>query len=127
MFIAPLRVTYILNHLKRILTEPLLLLLFFLVIVKTSWDVHAALIIVLSQSGTTAASIAKYRPIAPVLAVTASPQVARQCQVLRGIYPLVTETMEGTDNIIHKAMLWGVRHGMAQPGDAVSFQTSHFS
>ena len=40
--------------------------------VKTSWDVHAALIIVLSQTGNTALKIAKYRPIAPVLAVTSS-------------------------------------------------------
>ncbi|KAJ3122604.1 hypothetical protein HK098_002740 [Nowakowskiella sp. JEL0407] len=87
--------------------------------VKTSWDVHAAMIIVLTQSGNTARNIAKYRPIAPVLAVTASPQVARQCQVLRGIYPLLVDKMTGTDNLIHKAMLMGVKLGMAQRGDHV--------
>lgn len=76
--------------------------------VKTSWDVHATLIIVLTETGNTAQSIAKYRPIAPVLAVTANPQVARQCQVLRGIYPFVVDQMSGTNNIIHKAMLWGM-------------------
>jgi pyruvate kinase len=43
--------------------------------VKTSWDVHAALIIVLSQTGNTARHIAKYRPIAPVLAITNNQQV----------------------------------------------------
>ncbi|KAJ3311555.1 hypothetical protein HDV04_003933 [Boothiomyces sp. JEL0838] len=83
------------------------------------WDVHAALIVVLTQSGATAINISKYRPIAPVLAVTASHQVARQCQILRGIYPLVVESMSGTENIIHRAMLWGVKMGMAQKGDAV--------
>ncbi|KAJ3066713.1 hypothetical protein HK102_007580, partial [Quaeritorhiza haematococci] len=87
--------------------------------VKTSWDVHAALIIVLTQTGNTARSIAKYRPIAPVLAVTSSEQVARQCQVLRGIYPLIVDKMAGTENVIHKAMLWGVKMGMAQRGDPV--------
>jgi pyruvate kinase len=87
--------------------------------VKTSWDVHATLIIVLTETGNTALSIAKYRPIAPVLAVTSNPQVARQCQVLRGIYPLVVPDMHGTDNIITRAMLWGVKHGMASRGDAV--------
>ncbi|KAJ3323209.1 hypothetical protein HDU76_013699 [Blyttiomyces sp. JEL0837] len=76
--------------------------------VKTSWDVHATLIIVLTQKGNTAMAIAKYRPIAPVLAVTECEQVARQCQVLRGIYPFVVPSMEGTENIIQKAMLWGV-------------------
>ncbi|TPX63563.1 pyruvate kinase [Spizellomyces sp. 'palustris'] len=87
--------------------------------VKTSWDVHAALIIVLTQTGNTAIAIAKYRPIAPVLAVTSSPQAARQCQILRGIYPMLVENMEGTENIIHRAMLWGVKMGMAQRGDPV--------
>lgn len=88
-------------------------------IVKTSWDVHAALIVVLTQSGTTATNISKYRPIAPVLAVTSSEQAARQVQVLRGIYPLVVDSMSGTENIIHCAMLWGVKMGMAQSGDNV--------
>ncbi|KAJ3013048.1 hypothetical protein HKX48_005939 [Thoreauomyces humboldtii] len=87
--------------------------------VKTSWDVYAALIIVLSQSGNTAIAISKYRPIAPVLAVTASPQAARQCQVLRGIYPLLVDSMEGSEDIIHRAMLLGVKMGMAQAGDPV--------
>jgi pyruvate kinase len=76
---------------------------------------------VLTQSGTTASAISKYRPIAPVLAVTCSEQVARQCQVLRGIYPMVIPQMSGTDNIITRAMLWGVKMGMAQKGDPVSF------
>ncbi|KAI9094440.1 pyruvate kinase [Phlyctochytrium arcticum] len=87
--------------------------------VKTSWDVHAALIIVLTQTGNTATAISKYRPIAPVLAVTSSPQAARQCQVLRGIYPMLVDNMEGTDNILHRAMLWGVKMGMAQRNDPV--------
>jgi pyruvate kinase len=87
--------------------------------VKTSWDVHAALIIVLTHSGKTAVNICKYRPIAPVLAVTSCATTARQCQVLRGIYPLLVDSMEGTENIIHRAMLWGVKMGMAQKDDNV--------
>ncbi|KAI8903142.1 pyruvate kinase [Gorgonomyces haynaldii] len=87
--------------------------------VKTSWDVHAALIIVLTETGNTALNVCKYRPIAPVLGVTSSPQTAKQMQVLRGIYPLLVDSMEGTENIIHRAMLWGVKMGMAQKGDPV--------
>lgn len=90
-----------------------------LILVKTSWDVHAALIIVITQSGKTAINISKYRPIAPVLAVTSSPTAARQMQILRGIYPLLVDSMEGTENIIYRAMLWGVKMGMAQKDDNV--------
>jgi pyruvate kinase len=77
------------------------------------------LIIVLTETGQTAMKISKYRPIAPVLAVTCSAQAARQCQVLRGIYPLLVDSMNGTDNLIHRAMLWGVKMGMAQRGDSI--------
>jgi pyruvate kinase len=70
--------------------------------VKTSWDVHATLIIVLTQSGNSALAISKYRPIAPVLAVTSDEMVARQCQIMRGIYPLVVDEMANSSNIIHK-------------------------
>lgn len=80
---------------------------------------HAALIIVLTETGKTAGMVCKYRPIAPVLAVTASSTTANQMQVLRGIYPLLVDSMEGTENIIHRAMLWGVKMGMAVRDDAV--------
>lgn len=40
-------------------------------------------------------------------------------QVLRGVYPFVVDNMAGTSNVIHKAMLWGVKMGMATKGDSV--------
>jgi pyruvate kinase len=87
--------------------------------VKTSWDVHATLIIALTDSGNSARMLAKYRPIAPVLAVTACCQTARQVQLSRGVYPHLTDTMHGTDNVIFKAMLMGVTMGFAEPNDRV--------
>ena len=81
--------------------------------VKTSWDVHATMIVVLTERGSSARSIAKYRPIAPVLAVTASAQTARQVSISRGVYAWLTETMHGTDTVIHKAMLHAVKMNYA--------------
>lgn len=46
--------------------------------VETAIDIRASLIIALTDSGYTAKCIAKYRPQARVLAVTARPAVARQ-------------------------------------------------
>jgi pyruvate kinase len=63
--------------------------------------------------------MAKYRPIAPVLAVTSCKQAARQLQVCRGIYPIISTSMKGTDNLIHNAMLTGVQKGMAIKNDRV--------
>ena len=77
------------------------------------------MIIVLTESGQTATFMSKYRPIAPVLGVTANPQAARQMLVHRGIFPMLIESMQGTDNILHQAMLCGVQKGMAIKGDPV--------
>jgi pyruvate kinase len=83
------------------------------------------MIIVLTESGKTAEYMSKYRPIAPVLGVTANPQVARQMLVHRGIFPMLVETMEGTDNILHQAMLCGVQKGMAVKGDPIVVTSGH--
>ena len=83
------------------------------------------MIIVLTESGQTARSMSKYRPIAPVLAVTASAQAARQLLICRGIFPLLVDTMEGTENILHQAMLVGVQRGMAIKGDPVVVTSGH--
>lgn len=95
------------------------------VAVKTSWDVHAALMICLTETGQTARMISKYRPIAPVLAITAFPQTARQVQVLRGVYPYLADTMEGTEMNIHRAMLFAVKMGWALKGDPVVVTSGH--
>ena len=87
--------------------------------VKTAWDIQAPLIIALTETGSTALAMNKYRPIPPVFGVTADPQVARQMQVLRGIYPLLVPTMQGTELVVRKAMDYAVFSKMAIKGDLV--------
>ena len=48
--------------------------------VKTARDVGAKLLVVLTESGNSARLVAKYRPSIPVLVLTHSSEVARQCQ-----------------------------------------------
>lgn len=57
--------------------------------VKTAWDVQAACIVALTETGAMGRALAKYRPIPPVIAIASNPQVARQLQISRGIHPLV--------------------------------------
>lgn len=57
--------------------------------VKTAWDVQAACIVALTETGAMGRALAKYRPIPPVIAIASDPQVARQLQISRGIHPLV--------------------------------------
>lgn len=48
--------------------------------VKSARDVGAKLIVVLTETGNSARLVSKYRPNVPVLVLTHSSEVARQCQ-----------------------------------------------
>ncbi|KAJ3074972.1 hypothetical protein HDU98_009642 [Podochytrium sp. JEL0797] len=87
--------------------------------VKTSNNLEAAMIVVLTESGTSAQTVCKYRPICPILAITTDPQVARQCQILRGVYPKAVASMANTEQVIAEAVAHGIANGMCKKGDAI--------
>merc|ERR1712232_763482 len=58
--------------------------------VKATIDSGCNLIVALTETGHTAKAIAKYRPRAPVLAVSASETTVRQLQLVRGVVPFPT-------------------------------------
>ena len=73
--------------------------------VKTAYDVDAKLIIVLTESGTSARMIAKYHPAMPILVLTPYPEVARQCQgYIRNCRSTVVGSMIGTEQVLCSAL-----------------------
>ncbi|EQC31720.1 pyruvate kinase [Saprolegnia diclina VS20] len=88
--------------------------------VKTAIDMGAKMIVVLTETGTTARLIAKYRPACPILVLTALGETARQCEgFLKGSYCRVMGSMIGTDSILYRATDLGKQFGWIQKGDAV--------
>merc|ERR1712060_108964 len=87
--------------------------------VKATIDATCPLIVVLTETGHTARVIAKYRPRAPVLAITASDTTARQLQCVRGVVPMLTASFVGTDSVIAKALAHAKGEGMVKSGDCV--------
>jgi pyruvate kinase len=88
--------------------------------VKTAIDVDAKGIIVVSESGTTAAQVAKFRPGRPILVLTASPRVARQVSgVLRGVSAALLPSMASMDAAISDAIDSMRKEGKAKAGDAI--------
>uniref|UniRef100_A0AAQ5WZX7 Pyruvate kinase n=3 Tax=Amphiprion TaxID=80969 RepID=A0AAQ5WZX7_AMPOC len=57
--------------------------------VETSFKCCASAIIVLTKSGRSAHMLSRYRPRAPIIAVTRCGQTARQAHLYRGIYPVL--------------------------------------
>mmetsp|Transcript_62251 Transcript_62251/g.173933 ORF Transcript_62251/g.173933 Transcript_62251/m.173933 type:complete len:153 (+) Transcript_62251:2-460(+) len=86
--------------------------------VKATIDMGAALIVALTESGHTARVIAKYRPKATILAITASDTTVRQLQSVRGVVPMLTASFVGTDSVIAKALARAKADGMAKSGDS---------
>merc|ERR1719414_2868443 len=77
------------------------------------------LIVALTETGSTAVAIAKYRPKAPILAITASETAVRQLLVSRGVVPMLTQSFVGTDSVIAKALAKAKEDGLVVAGDCV--------
>jgi len=87
--------------------------------VKATVDSNCPLIIALTETGSTARMIAKYRPKATILAISASETTVRQLLCVRGVVPMLTASFVGTDSVIKKALDKAKSDGMVKSGDHV--------
>ena len=88
--------------------------------VKTAWDLKAGIIVVVTRTGNTARLVAKYRPSVPIIVLTPSEAVARQCQgYLKNCYSRVTPLSAGLDNVVASAVTASALRGWCKPGGAV--------
>jgi len=87
--------------------------------VKATVDADAPLILALTETGSTARLIAKYRPKAVILAITASETTARQLLCVRGVVPMLTASFVGTDSVIAKGLAKAKADGMVKEGQPV--------
>uniref|UniRef100_A0A4X1TD68 Multifunctional fusion protein n=1 Tax=Sus scrofa TaxID=9823 RepID=A0A4X1TD68_PIG len=93
--------------------------------VEASYKCLAAALIVLTESGRSAHQVARYRPRAPIIAVTRNHQTARQAHLYRGIFPVVCKDpvqeawAEDVDLRVNLAMNVGKARGFFKKGDVV--------
>merc|ERR1712232_343689 len=87
--------------------------------VKAAIDSKCPLIVALTETGHTARAIAKYRPRATILAISASETTVRQLLCVRGVVPMLTASFVGTDSVISKALARAKEDGMVKSGDCV--------
>jgi pyruvate kinase len=82
-------------------------------------DSEATAIICATRTGTTARSISRFRPTAPLLAVTPSVRTARQLSVAWGVRSVVDQERVTTDDIVWFAVKAAVDAGTCRSGDIV--------
>jgi len=87
--------------------------------VKAAIDSGCPLIVALTETGFTARAMAKYRPKATILAISASESTIRQLLCVRGVTPMLTASFVGTDSVIQKALTRAKSDGMVKAGDVV--------
>eukprot|EP00595_Chromulina_sp_UTEXLB2642_P000215 CAMPEP_0196761142 /NCGR_PEP_ID=MMETSP1095-20130614/274_1 /TAXON_ID=96789 ORGANISM="Chromulina nebulosa, Strain UTEXLB2642" /NCGR_SAMPLE_ID=MMETSP1095 /ASSEMBLY_ACC=CAM_ASM_000446 /LENGTH=316 /DNA_ID=CAMNT_0042110295 /DNA_START=560 /DNA_END=1511 /DNA_ORIENTATION=+ len=88
--------------------------------VKTSFDVKADLILVLTTSGNTARLVSKYRPSAPIIAVTTSLSVANQIHgLLKNATATVVSSSLTLDESVNAGIEFGKSKGVIKSGSSV--------
>ena len=80
-------------------------------------DVNA--IISSTESGHTARMISKYRPKAPIVAVTPNEQVVRRLALVWGVYPQLGKKSFSTDEMLDNAVEESLNSGLVSHGDLV--------
>ncbi|MBZ4664763.1 pyruvate kinase [Mahella sp.] len=82
-------------------------------------DLGARAIITATKSGYTARMVAKYRPVAPIIATTISEMVYNKLSLVWGVVPFLTSQMEGTDEMIEQSVDTALESELISSGDLV--------
>ncbi|XP_033624198.1 pyruvate kinase PKM-like [Asterias rubens] len=93
--------------------------------VEASFKCLAGAIIVLSKTGRSAHMISRFRPLAPILTVTRSADVARRIHLYRGCFPCLYQEKENEnwqddiDNRVKYALTSGLHRGFFKEGTPI--------
>ncbi len=87
---------------------------------ETANELGIEAIISSTGSGLTARMVAKFRPMAPIIAVTPNKLVQHQLTLSWGVYPLLAGNSNTTDEMMDNAISTAVEHDLIKEGDLVT-------
>lgn len=73
-------------------------------VTATASALQAAAILTPTESGYTAKVVSKYKPVCSVVAVTPHQEILNQLQLVRGVYPVLFESPDHTDEMMERAI-----------------------
>ncbi|MGG1397850.1 pyruvate kinase [Bacillus salipaludis] len=88
-------------------------------VAHTALNLDVTSIVTPTASGHTARMISKYRPKAPIVAVTSNDSVSRRLSLVWGVYPQLGRMCATTDEMLEIAVEESVNSGIVKHGDLV--------
>lgn len=88
-------------------------------VAHTALNLNVDAIITPTESGHTARMISKYRPKAPIVAVTSNEYVSRRLALAWGVYPQMGKRATTTDDMLDSAVEESLNSGIVSSGDLV--------
>lgn len=80
-------------------------------------DLKAAAVVASTSSGNTARLVVRFRPPAPIIALTDQLLTLRQLTLSWGVMPNLVDSFKDTDQMFALARSWALAKGLAQSGD----------
>ncbi|NLL82185.1 MAG: pyruvate kinase [Tissierellia bacterium] len=85
----------------------------------TAQDLDATAIIASTSSGYTSKAISKFRPKAPIIAVTTKEAVRRKLALEWGVYPVIAPESNSTDEVLENSINAAIKNKYVKEGDLV--------
>lgn len=79
----------------------------------------AAAIITSTDTGQTAREVSRYRPRAPIVAVSPNESTVNRLMLWWGVFPILNPASDNIDDMLHSALEASKEAGLAAPGDKV--------
>ena len=86
---------------------------------STAYEVGASAVIAVTNSGTTARMISKFRPSMPIIGCSPVETVLRQMNMSWGVTPVLVEKADNSDALFEHAVLRARQENLIQNGDVV--------
>ncbi len=90
-----------------------------LAVAQMAGALRARCIVCYTSSGYTAAAIARYRPTAPIFAITDHPSACRRCALHWGVAACCAEEVDGIEAMFAQVDRLMIEKHLAEPGDTV--------
>lgn len=82
-------------------------------------DLQAKAIVTVTQTGTTAHMICRFRPLCPIIAVTPDKYVYRKLMLSFNVFPTLAQSVNSTDELFNVGTQKAIESGIIKDGDIV--------